>query len=428
MISNPLTIVRRFPGPVRLLLLGTLVNKLGTFILPYLALVLIRDMRLPEGEASRLLAAYGGGTLVSVLLGGVLADRLGRRRTLLVSLLGSGVLAVALGLLPSRAAFVPLLVGFGFIGELYRPAAVAIISDLLPSAERAVGFAGLRMAVNLGWAAGTTLGGLLADWDWRLLFIGDGLTTLAYGLIVWAGVPETRPQVDALAGGTAGTSPPAAAPGGTTTPASVPPATTSNPLLDPVQLQMVAVALLFTLVFCSNLSVLPLTVTGAGYRAVVYGALIGVNGALVALLELSIVARLRPFRRLRVAALGFVLCGVGFGLLGVVPHWSWFLLAVLVMTAGEILASPLAMSFVADWAPPAARARYLGLYQATWSVGFALNPLFALPLHAALGDLRFWGLVGVVILPAALILLRLDKSADRPERLRGLTATSAGTA
>ena len=49
------------------------------------------------------------------------------------------------------------------------------------------------MAVNLGWASGTALGGLLADWDWRLLFLGDGLTTLAYGVLVYFTIPETRP-------------------------------------------------------------------------------------------------------------------------------------------------------------------------------------------------------------------------------------------
>ena len=88
----------------------------------------------------------------------------------------------------------PLLVAFGFIADLYRPAASAIIGDLLPSSERASGFAGLRMAVNLGWASGTAIGGLLADWDWRLLFLGDGLTTLAYGVLVYFAIPETRPE------------------------------------------------------------------------------------------------------------------------------------------------------------------------------------------------------------------------------------------
>ena len=78
------------------------------------------------------------------------------------------------------------------------------------------------------------------------------------------------------------------------------------------------------------------------------------------------------------------------------------------------------MSFVADWAPPAARGRYLSLYQATWSIAFAVNPAVALPLHKALGERAFWALAPLVALPAVLMLLRLDRAADRPERLRGL--------
>ena len=136
---------------------GTLVNKLGTFIVPYLTLVLLRDFQMSEAEVALLVFAYGAGSVVSILAGGVLTDRLGRRRTLLVSLLGSGALAVVMGLLPSPRLFVPLLVAFGFIADLYRPAASALIGDLLPSSERATGFAGLRMAVNLGWASGTAL-------------------------------------------------------------------------------------------------------------------------------------------------------------------------------------------------------------------------------------------------------------------------------
>ena len=108
-------------------------------------------------------------------------------------------------------------------------------------------------------------------------------------------------------------------------------------------------------------------------------------------------------------------------MIGLVMHWAWFVLAVLVYTAGELLASPQQMSFIADWAPPEARGRYLSLYQATWSIAFAVNPAVALPLHAALGERAFWALTPIVALPGVLILLRLDRTADRPERLRGLT-------
>jgi len=419
MLESPLRILARFPRPVRLLVLGTLVNRIGSLIIPFLTLVLLRDFGLSEGQTARLMLAFGVGTLTSLVFGGVLTDRLGRRRTLLTSLLGSGVLATAMGFAPSTAVFVPLLLAFAFLAELYRPAASAIIGDLLPSAERASGFAGLRMATNVGWAVGMTVGGVLADWSWRLLFVVDGITTLAYGAVVFLAIPETRgtsvpERITSLKAESPSTiSPSTGRPRAPSGPAS--------PLKDAVFFQAALAGFILTLLFCSQLSILPLTVTqDAGYPTIVYGLLVSLNGALVALFEISVVDRLRPLRRLRVAALGLALVGVGLGAIGLVQHWAVFLLAILVLTAGEILSAPQQMGFVADWAPPEARGRYLSLYQATWSVAFAVSPALFLPLRAALGGRLFWALMPLLALPGVLLLLRLDRTADRPERLRGV--------
>jgi MFS family permease len=310
-----------------------------------------------------------------------------------------------MGFAGSTRVFVPLLVLFGFVADLYRPAASAMIGDLLASSQRVIGFAALRLAVNLGFAVGMGLGGLLADWSWRSLFFGDGFTTLLYGFVVFLFIAETRPQASVERRVGKGSGP--------------------SPLADGVYLQLVLASFAFCLMFFSHITVMPLTVTlSAGYPAVVYGLLIGANGLLIALFEISVVAALRPFRRLRVAALGLVLTGIGFALTGLLQHWAWYLLTVVLWTAGEILASPQEMAFIADWAPPASRGRYLSLYQASWSLAFALNPILLLPLHARWGELVFWGSVGVLALPAIGLLLRLDR-VDRPERLRGLTAEPA---
>jgi len=402
MLRNPATLLRELPSTVRILVAGTFINKTGSFIIPFLTIVLKREFHLTSGQVGALVMAYGAGSLVSVLAGGVTTDRLGRRATLLLSLFGSGALAILMGFAPSLRVFATLLILFGFVADLYRPAATSIIADLLPSAQRAVGFAAMRMAINLGFAVGMTLGGLLADWSWRLLFIGDGVTTALFGTLVYFFIPETRP---AAAPPAAGSSLPAAA----------------SPWRDTVFLQAMGVSFAFALIFFSHITALPLTMTvNAGYPARVYGVLIGTNGLLIALFEMSVVHRLRDRRRLRVAALGAALTGVGFGLSGVFLHWAWFLATVVVWTAGEILSSPFKMAFVSDWAPPAQRGRYLSLYQATWSVAMALNPVLFLPLQSRLGDRAFWPLMMLVAAPAILVLLRLDRIADRPDRLRGL--------
>jgi len=402
MLRNPAALLRDLPRTVRILVAGTFINKLGSFIIPFLTIVLKREFHLSSAQVGALVMAYGAGSLVAVLTGGVTTDRLGRRATLLLSLFGSGSLAVLLGFAPSLRVFATLLILFGFVADLYRPASASIIADLLPSAQRAVGFAAMRMAINLGFALGMTLGGLLADWSWRLLFVGDGVTTALFGALVYFFIPETKPAAV----------PPAAS---TSAPAS------ASPWRDTVFLQAMSVSFAFALMFFSHITALPLTMTvNAGYPARVYGALIGTNGLLIALLEVSVVHRLRGRRRLRVAAVGTALAGLGFGLSGVFLHWGWFLATVVVWTAGEILSSPFEMAFVSDWAPPSLRGRYVSLYQATWSVAVALNPILFLPLQARLGDRAFWPLMMLVAAPAILVLLRLDRTADRPDRLRGL--------
>ena len=404
-LTNPVRLVAGLPAPVRLLVMGTFVNKLGTFIMPYLTLVLRREFHLQPGEVGLMVAAQGVGSLASILAGGVLTDRLGRRVTLMLSLFGSGGLAIAMGFAPSLPVFVALLLGFGFLGDLYRPAASAIIADVLPSTQRAVGFAGLRAAVNLGFSFGVALGGLVADWSWRALFFADGFTTVLFGVIVYRTIAETRPAPDGTA-----TAAPAA----------------ETPWRDGVFLQLVVTSFTFSMVLYSFFTVLPLTVTvSAGYPAAVYGSLMAVNGVVIAVFEMSVVNALRGLRRLRVAAFGLLVTGLGFGLTGLAMHWAWFLLSILTWTAGEILTGPQQTAFVADWSPASARGRYLSVYQATWSVAIIANPLVLLPLHARLPEHAFWPLLALLTIPSALLLLRLDRQADRPDRLRGLTATAA---
>jgi len=407
MLASPITLLARLPLAVRLLVLGTFINKAGSFIVPFLTIVLRREFQLSDETAGALVAAYGFGSIISILVGGTLTDRLGRRSTLLVSLFGSGLVAVAMGMAPSLRVFVPLLVLFGFIADLYRPASAAMISDLLPSSERPVGFAALRLAVNLGFAVGMFLGGVIAELSWRLLCALDGFTTLVFAVFALLLLGETRPTRDGSRGAAE--------------------AAAESPWRDRVFLQMMAASFVFCCLIFIDLTVLPLTITmSAGYPAYVYGLLVGTNGVLIALFEVSLVDWLRVrHRRLRVAALGAALSGIGFGATGLVMHWTWFLATVVLWTIGEILVVPQQNAFIADWAPPAARGRYLGLYHATWSLGLTVAPLVFLPIHARMSERAFWGMLTVMAVPLCATLLYLDRTADRPERLRG--ASEAGT-
>ncbi|MHC4924231.1 MAG: MFS transporter, partial [Planctomycetota bacterium] len=390
-MRSAIATVRAMPRTFQVVLVGILINRVGTFIGPFLTLMAREHYGFTPTEAGALFFAFGTGSVVSLTVGGYLTDRLGRRATLILGLIGGGLSAMALALAETRTEFALLLVLLGFLGDLPRPAAQAMIGDLLSPAMRATGFACLRTAVNVGWAIALALGGLLADrFSPAVLFVGDGMTTLLYGLIVLAAVPETRPkdrpssEQDAADGVSWWT--------------------------DTVLFRVLVANVLSATVMTTLMTVFPLTVTeGAGYPKRVYGFVMATNGAMVALLEISLVRRLAPFRRLRVAAVGMALSGLAVGSVGLVFHWAWWVLVMLVFTLAEIMLVPQVMSFITDWAPVRWRGRYMGIQSAGWSIAFAVGPLVLIPLRQRLGDARFWPLLLLPLAAAAWMLHRLDR-------------------
>src|SRR5262249_57989128 len=151
---------------------GALVNRLGGFVLPLLAFYLSGERGLPVEQVGFILTLFGAGSLCAGPVGGFLADRIGRRRTLIVALV-LGALAMvhlAFARAPAHIAIATFLLGL--LGDLYRPAVSAAIADLVPSPDRARAYGLLYWAVNLGFAVGSALGGVLAAHGWYLLFFG----------------------------------------------------------------------------------------------------------------------------------------------------------------------------------------------------------------------------------------------------------------
>src|SRR6266853_1897399 len=143
--------LRALPRGAWILFFGTFLNKFGTFVLPFLTIYMTR-LGYSAAQAGLAIGAYGVGSLCASFTGGHLADRLGRRKTIVFSMF-SGALAM---LCLSQVRQLPLLVIFsglaGLTGEMYRPASSALLTDILPPGQRVTGFAVYRMAINAGFA------------------------------------------------------------------------------------------------------------------------------------------------------------------------------------------------------------------------------------------------------------------------------------
>ncbi|MGH9200642.1 MAG: MFS transporter, partial [Vicinamibacterales bacterium] len=184
---------RGLPRPFWVLFAGTLVNRVGGFVLIFLAIYLTEVQSLTPTQAGAVLSAYGLGAIAGGPIGGALSDRIGRRPTLVVSLIAGGVSMLVLGLVARTVTMTLAAVATGLLYEMYRPVVAATVADVVRPDDRPRAFGLIHWAVNLGASVAPLLGGVIAASSYRALFAADAATTVLFGIILWVALPETRP-------------------------------------------------------------------------------------------------------------------------------------------------------------------------------------------------------------------------------------------
>src|SRR5262249_21721840 len=142
--------VRGLPRPFWVLFAGTLVNRIGGFVLVFLAIYLTEVRGLTATEAGAILSAYGLGAIGGGPVGGALSDRIGRRPTLVVSLIGGGVSMLVLGLVTRTVRMTVAAVVTGLLYEMYRPVVAATFADVVCIDDRPRAYGLIYWAVNVG--------------------------------------------------------------------------------------------------------------------------------------------------------------------------------------------------------------------------------------------------------------------------------------
>ncbi|MER5704168.1 MFS transporter, partial [Micromonospora sp. NPDC002296] len=170
---------------------GLLINRAGAFAMLFLPLYLTEARGASTALAGAVVGAYGAGGAVGVLLGGVLADRWGRRATLLAAHLATAGLMVGLAFSRHLAAIAALSALVGVVHSMPSPAFVAAIVDVVPEHRRSRAFNLQFWAFNLGMAVASLLAGLLAEASFLALFLVDAAATLAAAVVIGWKVPET---------------------------------------------------------------------------------------------------------------------------------------------------------------------------------------------------------------------------------------------
>lgn len=382
-----LTSLRQFPRPVWILFAGTFLNKFGAFVIPFLSLYMTRR-GFSVTQAGVAMGAYGAGHFLACAIGGHLADSIGRRPTLVLSMFSTAFVMLTLSFARSFELIVALTMLAGLTGELYRPACSALLADLVPQGQRIRAFAAYRIAFNAGWALGPATAGLILKYSFTWLFIGDALTSLAYGIIALLFLPKGLKSERKEAGWAEAA---------------------AVMRRDRKFQRLVLSSLLIGLVFFQMVSTFGLHVTHLGFSAATYGLLLSVNGLLVVLFELPLTMVSQRFGFERSMILGYILTGIGFGGNAFATTIPGMIGCMMIWSVGEMLTMPVAVAQIADLAPAHMRGRYMGAFGFTWASALMLGPIIGTTLfrfHPA----ALWIACAGAAFSAALVIRR--QSAD----------------
>lgn len=393
--------IREYPNQFWIVVFGTFIDRLGGSMLwPFFTLFVTRKFNMGMTEAGMLLMVFSITGLVGSTIGGALTDRFGRKVMILFSLTMSATSAILMGVINDLTLFVGATVVVGLLADTGGPAREALIADLLPEEKRADGFGILRVAFNLSVAIGPLIGGLLAVSNYMYIFISDAVMSMITATIILLVLKETwkpqereEQQPETLAETFRGY---------------------SRVLQDRAFVFYMLASMLMVLVYINmNTTLAPYLRDVHGVNEQGFSYILSLNAIMVVLFQFPITRWVTRYRPLIVMTAGTLLYAVGFAMYGFVSWYPFFLLAMVIITIGEMMVSPVGQAIATRLAPENMRGRYMAAFGITWSIPFMIGPVAAGVVLDNFNPNILWYTAGVIGMFAALAFYMLQNMSDR---------------
>lgn len=336
-----------------------LVNRSGTMVLPFMTLYLTgQEMHRSLGEAGFVMALFGAGSVVGAYFGGKFSDKIGFYKVQLLALFFGGLLFILLGQIKDYSLICVVTFFLSMINESFRPANSAAIACYSDKENRTRSYSLNRLAVNLGWAVGGSLGGLIASYNYELLFWVDGLTNImAAGLMLYFFKPQPIASVKKE-----------------NTPL---PSESHSAYKDKTYLWFVTLVTLFGFCFFQLFTNIPKFFRDNMLLNEKYiGFLMAVNGCIIVLVEMILIYRLeKKNKNSYFIIIGMLLCAISFlSLLIPGPAKYISLLMIVIITFGEMFAMPFMNTVWTLRSNEKNRGQYAALYTMAWGIAQTAGP------------------------------------------------------
>jgi MFS family permease len=394
--------IEDYPRNFWTIVVVTFIDRLGGALLfPFFTLYITQKFGVGMTTVGVMFGIFAVTGMVGSTIGGALTDRIGRKTMLLFGLIFSAVSTLWMGLVNELDLFMAGTVVVGLLSNVGGPAQQAMVADILPEEQRAQGFGILRVVMNLSVTLGPAIGGLLAARSYLLLFISDTVTSLIVAGIVFVILPETRPiwpgskPQESFALTFAGY---------------------GRVLRDKFFMIFMGASILMVTVYVQMNSTLAVylhdvhSVTEQGF-----GYILSMNALMVVLFQFPITRRITRYPPLAIMALASALYAFGFAMYGFASTYGSFLLAMVIITIGEMFHVPVSQALVAKMAPEDFRGRYMAVNGYSWAIPFAIGPLLAGLIMDNADPRWVWYAAGLVGLAATSIFTTLYRRESQLE-------------
>jgi predicted MFS family arabinose efflux permease len=370
-----------------LLSIVMLVNRAGTMVLAFMTLY-CHHIGYTIKQGGIVVAIYGIGSIVGAFLGGRISDKLGFYYTQFFALFFGGCLFILLGQMQSYNTICICTFFLSMVNESFRPANSSAIAYYSNLENRTQSYSLVRLSINLGWAIGSALGGILASINYHLLFWVDGFTNITAAIVLLLVLPKvshaqqqkTVSKEDVIV-------------------------KDKKAYQDKTFLYFLAFQILFASCFFQLFTTIPLYFkTDLKLSENIIGNIMAGTGVMIVFFEMVLVYILEKRKsHLKLMSYGSILMAISYFILNIPIH-SVLLIAIfsmIVITVSEMISMPFMNSYYMARTTEKNRGQYAGMYTMAWSIAQVLGSYLGSALADNVGFYYFWYIVGGTCLLAA---------------------------
>lgn len=350
------------------------INRSGTMVIPFLTVYLTSTKGYTLAQAGYVMAAFGGGSILGAYIGGRLTDRFGHFYIQVFSLLLNGILFIVLSKMQTFWQMTICIFVLSTLGESFRPANSAAIAAYSNESNRTRCYSLNRLAINLGWAMGPAIGGLLASINYSLLFWTDAITCIIASFLLYIIFSPIKNVVQKKKEEQEEN------------------VVINSAYRDKIFLFGMFYIFLVGLCFFQMASILPVY-----YKSYLHlnkrmiGLLLAMNGLIIAFVEMILVYKLENRRHaVLYMTIGAFLIGFAFLFLEISPVLTVAVISMLIITIGEMLLFPFMNNFWVNRSNENNRGQYAALYTMSFSAAIVLAPTYASQIATWLGFSTLW--------------------------------------